>query len=324
MDTSHPAIAFDPRLEIRHLRYFVAVAENLHFGRAAKALHISQPPLSRQVRDLETWIGVTLLDRSAKSIALTEAGAIFLQEARKILTNIPHSIHMAQRAAAGEMGSLAIAFDRFFDAALLDAIRADFAREHPGVRLTMHRVDSEEQSPLIRGGSLDGGFLLLPVSDGDRLTREPLFRETAVAVTAPGHSLKSRSGVTVRELAQFPFLEFCHHLNEPDYGHAGRIGTMCGVPLSVEGACSSFERLPQMLRESGSVALLPAGAAALYGETVHCLPVNDPGADFTFGLIYDRSRMPRPLTRFIESARELARRWNRNPSRNPPAEMVAA
>jgi DNA-binding transcriptional LysR family regulator len=165
---------------------------------------------------------------------------------------------------------------------------------------------------------------MLPVADGDRLTREPLIRESAVAVMSGCHLLCSRPEVTVRDLAPFPFLEFCHALNQSDYGHAGRIGTMCGVPLSVEGACSSFERLPQMLRESGAVALLPASAAELYGETVTCIPVRDAGADFTFGLIYDRSRTPRVLTRFIESARELARRWNQTPSAKNSTEMVAA
>ena len=292
----------------------------LHFGRAARALFISQPPLSRQIRDLESWVGVPLLSRSAKKVALTEAGAIFLQEAKRILGDIPASIQMAQRAAAGEIGRLAIAFDPLVGSELLAGIGDTFARTYPGVRLSEHRVYSEEQATMIRGGSLDAGFQILPATGGDQLTREPLFREPAVALVSAKHPLSQRSEVTVKDLARYPVLEICIAEGAATYGHASRIGTMCGVSLHVERQCPAFEKLPQMLRDSSALALLPASVRELCSQEIHCIKVNDPCADFTFGLVYDSNRVSSALARLIE----LARRVNEARPRPQKSGMAAA
>ncbi len=313
-------IVSDSRLELRHLRYFVTVAEMLHFGRAAKALYISQPPLSRQVRDLESWVGVPLLNRSAKAVTLTEAGAVFLQESKRILGDISVSVQKAQRTAAGEMGSLAIAFDPLFDSGLLAGIRDALTQSYPDVRLSEHRVYSDEQAGMIRRGSFDAGFLLLPAADGDQLTREPLFREAAVALVSAAHPLSRKTEVTVKDLARYPVLEVGSYAGTATYGHAGRIGTMCGVALHVECWCPAFEKLPQMLRDSNALALLPSSIREVCGEEIRCLKISDPCADFTFGLLYDRARVSNVLAHFIE----LARRANETQSRLQKSTMAAA
>jgi DNA-binding transcriptional LysR family regulator len=313
--SSPPTTGLGGRVELRQLRYFVAVAGTLHFGRAAKALHISQPPLSLQVRDLESCIGVRLFNRSAKGVTLTEAGAIFLPKARMILSDVSLSIRMAQRAAAGERGRLAIAFDPFFDSVLLGGIRDRFARDHPDVRVTFHRVDSEDQAALIRGGSLDAGFLIAPVADADKLILEPLFREPAVALVSASHPLSARREVALKDLARFPLMELRNELGEPAYCHASRIGTMCEAPLPVDRAYPAFEKLPRLLCDSTALALLPASVRDLCGEGVRCITISDPGADFTLGLLYDRSRVPGVLARFIELARQY---------RTQPPEVAAA
>jgi DNA-binding transcriptional LysR family regulator len=317
---SWSATTLDPRLELRHLRYFVTVAETLHFGRAAKALHISQPPLSRQVRDLESYVGATLLLRSPKAVQLTEAGAIFLEEARRILSGISISVRMAQRASEGEMSRLAIAFEPHFDSEFLAGIRESFAADHPDVRLTFHRVHSEEQAALIRGGSLDAGLLTLPVAESDQLCFEPLFREPAIAVVSASHPLAARVEVNLKELARYPVLEICDDPGVPSYGHAGRIGTMCGVHLSVDRCSPTIEKLPRMLRDLNAFALLPAGVRDLYGEGIRCVRIKDAGADFTFGLVYDRSRISSVLARLIS----LARRMNETQSRAKATGIAAA
>jgi DNA-binding transcriptional LysR family regulator len=95
-------------IELRHLRYFVAVAEHLNFGRAARALHVSQPPLSRQIRDLETYLGVTLFWRNSKGVSLTEAGQILLGESRRILDELALSVLMVRREASGAVGRIPV------------------------------------------------------------------------------------------------------------------------------------------------------------------------------------------------------------------------
>src|SRR6516162_9346132 len=153
----------DSGFELRHLRYFVAVAEELHFGRAARALHISQPPLSRQIQDLERNVGTLLLNRSAKSVTLTEAGKVFLAESKRILAQVYRSVEAVRRATAGETGRLEVGFSAFFDFYLLPSLRHILAQRYREAEITFHRLSTEEQVRLLRTGALDVGLVMLPV-----------------------------------------------------------------------------------------------------------------------------------------------------------------
>src|ERR1700743_3614217 len=125
-------------IEIRHLRYFVAVAEELHFGRAAQRLHIAQPPLSQQIRKLEEMLGYPLFDRTSRSVALTAAGAVFLERAQRTLRNLQRDVDEARCVGRGQVGSLHLGF---VGSAMLTALPAIFRRyreAYPDVRLHLH------------------------------------------------------------------------------------------------------------------------------------------------------------------------------------------
>jgi DNA-binding transcriptional LysR family regulator len=186
----------DSGFELRHLRYFVTVAEELHFGRAARALHISQPPLSRQIQDLERNVGARLLNRSAKSVTLTEAGKVFLAESKRILAQVYRSVDTVRRATTGETGHLEIGFMPYFDSDLLPALRQALAQRYREADITFHRLSTEEQVRLLRNGSRDAALVLLPIENADQITIEQLFRLPAVALVAGNHPLAASSPPT--------------------------------------------------------------------------------------------------------------------------------
>jgi hypothetical protein len=144
IDTPDESIA----MELRHLRYFVTVAEELHFGRAAQRLHLSQPPLSMQIKALEQELGARLLERSQRRVELTPAGQVFLKEAREILARVEQAGDAARRAARGEIGELTVGFVTIADYNLLPQTLSAFRARNPGIRLVLREATSlSETSP---------------------------------------------------------------------------------------------------------------------------------------------------------------------------------
>jgi DNA-binding transcriptional LysR family regulator len=295
----------DSGFELRHLRYFVAVAEELHFGRAARALNISQPPLSRQIQDLERNVGTQLLNRSAKCVTLTEAGKVFLAESKRILAQVYRSVDTVRRATAGETGRLEIGFAPFLDSYLLPSLRHMLAQRYREAEITFHRLSSEEQVRLLRNGALDAGLVLLPIDNADQIAIEQLFRLPAVAVVADTHPLSGRSQLTLRDIARETLVDVRDDFAPAPYDHVDRMSRMCGVLLHVERYVPTLERLFEEVRETGVTALLPSCVCQLAGPGFRCIPINERGADFTFGMAHYRDRDGRLLNRFLQVTREV-------------------
>jgi DNA-binding transcriptional LysR family regulator len=148
-------------MELRQLRYFVALGEELHFGRAAERLHISQPPLSQQIARLERDLGVTLVRRSSRKVELTAAGELFLAEARRTLSQVEYAAHVARRASDGEAGRVRVGFVPV--CGVMPGIVGRFLRRHPAVQLTLSCMRTVDQLDCIAQGSLDVGFVHLPI-----------------------------------------------------------------------------------------------------------------------------------------------------------------
>jgi len=190
-------------MELRHLRYFVGVAEELHFGRAAARLGISQPPLSQQIMALENELGVQLFDRTSRNVVLTDAGALFLREARATLAQAERAVIVARRAARGELGELTIGFNASapFVPAVARAIH-DFRRAWPDVHLTLSELPGAEMRAALAQHSVEIGFLRsfrqpeFPAGIAARL----LLREDMVVAMRPDHPLATRNVITLQDL----------------------------------------------------------------------------------------------------------------------------
>ncbi|WP_175652715.1 LysR family transcriptional regulator [Pseudomonas sp. Marseille-P9899] len=197
-------------MELRHLRYFIAVAEELHFGRAAQVLGISQPPLSQQIQALEQELGARLFERTNRRVELSEAGRLFLEEARQVLAQVDKAADVARRAQLGELGEMKIGFTSSapFNSSIPKAIYS-FRQRFPAVHLNLKEMSSHDVADALLDERIEVG-LMRPLPLPESLIATELFREPLVAVLNAAHPLAqgSEQGVHLADLAHEPFVFF--------------------------------------------------------------------------------------------------------------------
>ena len=186
-------------MELRHLRYFVVVAEELHFRRAAERLHMSQPPLSQQIRALEQEIGATLFERNQRKVELTAAGAAFLERAREILDAVEDAARQARRVQRGEVGRLAVGFVGSAMYSFVPELLRQFRAHAPEITLRLHELGTSEQLRQLEDGRLDIGFLRMPRKRPE-LTFETLVEEPVVAALPDAHPLATHPLLRLADL----------------------------------------------------------------------------------------------------------------------------
>lgn len=194
-------------IELRHLRHFVALAEEGHFGRAAERVFVVQQALSSSIRNLEEEVGVPLVARTTRRVELTPAGAAFLVGARATLSQAERSVELARRAARGEVGRLAVGFvSGLAFGGLPDIVRA-FREQFPGVAVELQELNAQEQEAALRAGTIDLGLMLLPVRDPG-LDWSALWHQPLVAALPAGHPLARRRRLKIGDLAGEDFVFF--------------------------------------------------------------------------------------------------------------------
>jgi DNA-binding transcriptional LysR family regulator len=188
-------------LDLRKLRYFVAVADRLHFGRAADELHIAQPVLSRQIRALEQDLGASLFTRDSHGVALTDAGKQLLTDAGPLLASA-HAVRRRVTVAARGSQRLMVGFRA--GVAVTPAVR-EFATRHPDVLVDVQRIEGDDQATMLLDGRIDVGYVRLPIDEAG-LRVVPLYTEPRVAVLPAGHRLAGREQITEADLAGEPLV----------------------------------------------------------------------------------------------------------------------
>lgn len=289
--------------DLRQLRQFIAVAEHLHFGRAAAALHISQPPLSRSIQDLEAKLGAKLLERSRRKVELTAAGAWYLEEARQVLVRLERAGRSVAERSAGGTGALRIGFVTIADYSVLPGLLSRFKAAYPGVSLALRELVTESQLEALGAGDLDLGFVLppLPARDVDSFTvnREPLV------VALPGrHALaRERGPLGVRALAEEPFVmvpaNLARGLSEVVLGVCARAGF---APRIAQEAVQ-MQTVVSLVSSELGVAIVPASLLNLRRSGVVYRPVRDRHPRIELRLAWRRDARSVPLARFVELAK---------------------
>lgn len=201
-------------MELRHLRNFLAVAEDLHFKRAAERLHISQPPLTRSIRQLEQEIGAALLVRTTRKVELTEAGKNFADEVRQILARLSHAATQAAQVGNGIFGQLVVGYTPARAHIVAQSVKL-FTKHYPNIHILLRDMSGQGMES-IRDRRVDVGFLSLPQNTADLIV-EPLLRERFIVAMATTHPLAKRRTVLVSDLANTPNLLFPRTFNPSGY-----------------------------------------------------------------------------------------------------------
>ncbi len=289
--------------ELRHLRYFVAVAEELHFGRAAQRLHISQPPLSMQIRALEDALGVRLLARTQRRVALTAAGAAFLHEARHILERAASAVTAAQRADRGEVGQLALGFVSHANYHVLPSLLREFHARAPGVRLALRESTSDRLLDELADGPLDAAFVLAPV-DAPALDSVAVWREPLVAALPATHPLATRRGrLRLAQLADAPFIVFPRRLAPGLHDDIVGFCRDAGFSPRVEMEAVQMQTIVSLVSAGIGVALIPASLEHLGRTGVVYRPLAERSPQTEVRLAWRRGEPSAPLALFLDVTR---------------------
>jgi DNA-binding transcriptional LysR family regulator len=289
-------------VELRQLRYFVAVAEELHFRRAAARLHISQPPLSQQISQLEDELGCRLLNRTRRSVELTPAGETFLRDARAMLGELEAAVATARRVDAGQAGLLRVSFVGSALLSIVPGIIQRFRRGRPEVEIELRERSTLAQLRALSVGVVDVGLVRPPIEPDETLHTEVVMRERTVAAIPAGHPLARLARVPLKRLAAEPLVLFPRE-QAPGFHDllTGRLAATGTSPHVVQYA-------PEMLTIIGLVAAgigvspVPASVARLGLEGVTYRPLV--GAPATELVAVTRANETSPLIEaFVADAR---------------------
>jgi DNA-binding transcriptional LysR family regulator len=292
-------------MELHSLRYFVAVAEELHFGRAARRLGMAQPPLSRQIRALEAELGARLLERTKRHVALTAAGAVLLEEARRLLAQAERVVEAVHRAARGQTGRLAVGFVGSATYGLLPEILRRFHRRFPEVALTLAEMGSPMQLRALGERRIDVGFLRPAALDatlvGRVVQREPLL----VALPA-GHRLAKVEGIRLEDLASEPFVMFPRE-PRPSYGEL-LIGycVAAGFSPRVAQETNEMQTALSLVAAGIGVTLVPASVRSVRRANVVYKPLGEKGPVTELTVVHRREDDSAALGAFLVVTEEVA------------------
>ncbi len=248
-------------MELRHLRYFTAVAEELHFGRAAARLHIAQSPLSQQIRRLERELGVSLFERSRRSVRLTDAGRLLQEHAAPLLAQADRLEATMRDAAAGRTGALTVGFVGSATYTTLPAVVRAHRLAYPEVEVRLVEMTTGPQVDALIAGQIDVGFVRPPVRS-DAIAVTPLVEERLLVALPDSHPLVKRRAVDVQALATEPFVSFPRQIGSGLYDEILAVCTAAGFSPIVVQEANEMQTIVSLVSAGIGVALVPESMQA--------------------------------------------------------------
>jgi DNA-binding transcriptional LysR family regulator len=243
-------------MELRHLRYFITVATELHFGRAAEKLRIAQPPLSKQIQDLEKELGFELFTRTKRSVALTPAGQAFLIEVSQIFQQLERAIDIGGKTSRGELGQISIGFVGSATYNILPVMLQQFRDRYPHVQIKLHELTTDRQLIWLREGRIDIGLIRPPIVERD-LASQVIFQESVVVALPTHHHLAILESIDLSALATEPFILFPRELAPGLYDPIIAICQAAGFSPHVVQECIQMQTIVSLVSANMGVSILP-------------------------------------------------------------------
>ncbi|KQZ43500.1 LysR family transcriptional regulator [Duganella sp. Root1480D1] len=294
-------------IELRQLRYFATVAEELHFGRAARRLHMTQPPLSQTIMALEQMLGAPLFERNRRGVALTAAGEALLPEARRLLEQAAGLAELVQRAATGASGRLSLAFVSSADYSVLPPTLRAYRAEYPQVEITLKEATSDLQLDDLLEGRVDAGLLIPPLPDRARqeLDYLPVLSEPLVLAAPAGLPALARArAADLRKLAGLPLIIFPRHISPGLYDAILSVFREAGITAEVGQEAIQMQTIVSLVSAGMGIALVPQSVSNLRRPGVEYLPLVQSTPLVETGLAWRRDNASAVLRGFLELMRK--------------------
>lgn len=261
-------------MELRHLHYFIAVAEELHFSRAAKRLCISQPPLSQQIRSLEDELGVKLFERTKRQVHLTEAGKVFLERAYLVLAQLEQAIAVTQQIGQGEVGRLAIGFVDSATYTVFPEILRVFRSQFPAVELRLHEMTTAQQIQALHHKQVDIGIVRSAISELG-LSVECLLHESLVVALPETHPLSAQTKVSLSTLADESFILFPAKLGPLFHEQIIHMCQQAGFRPKVAQEAVQMQTIVGLVAAGLGIAIVPASMQNFHRSGVIYRPLQE-------------------------------------------------
>lgn len=295
-------------MELRHLRYFVTLSEELHFGRAAERLHIAQPPLSQQIRQLEGELGFELFHRTKRTVQLTEAGQVFLGEVQQIMRQLQQAIQVGRQTSRGEIGQLVVGFVSSAAYNILPTILRTFRSCVPGVSIELHELTTDQQLEWLREGRMDVGLLRPPVEE-NRFNCETIFQESLMVALPEAHLLASQSNVCLTSLANEPFILFPRILAPGLYDLIISLCQQAGFSPKVAQEAIQMQTIVSLVAADMGVAIVPASLQNLQRIGVVYKTLEEATPKVAIAMIWRKNETSPTMLRLVEIVKQAAQQW---------------
>ncbi|MHC0064965.1 LysR family transcriptional regulator [Nostoc sp. UIC 10890] len=295
-------------MELRHLRYFVTLAEELHFGRAAERLHIAQPPLSQQIRQLEEELGFELFHRTKRKVQLTEAGQVFLGEVQQIMRQLQQAIEIGRQTSRGEIGQLVVGFVSSAAYNILPIILRTFRSCVPGVSIELHELTTDQQLDWLRESRMDVGLLRPPVEE-NRFSCETIFQESLMVALPEAHLLANQSNVCLTALANEPFILFPRILAPGLYDLIISLCQQAGFSPKVAQEAIQMQTIVSLVAAEMGVAIVPASLQNLQRTGVVYKTLEEVTPKVAIAMIWRKNETSPTVLRLVEIVRQAAQQW---------------